>query len=229
MCNRILLMIVTVLFSQYCYSSGIQIGRTRVIYEANKKEVALPLTNKDSQSPWLIQSWVDTGDGKTRGPFIITPPLFRLDPQKEQSLRIAWNGTPLPADRESLFYLNVRSIPAVGKDEEDKNVLHLIYKMRMKLFWRPQGLDGTPGEGCKNLHFKSDAGTFSVLNNSRYFIIFDSLKVGSTALDDIEMVPPLGQVSHPLPMAAGNSQVVWHCITDYGNASARYSAPVERG
>ena len=117
-----------------CQAAGIQIGRTRVIYEAKSREVALTLVNKEQELPWLVQSWTDNGDEKTRGPFIITPPLFRLDPQKEQSLRITWTGAPLPTDRESLFYLNVRTIPATAKEEQQKNKLRLIYKTRLKMF-----------------------------------------------------------------------------------------------
>ena len=72
-----LTLLVPVFYSHICPASGIQVGRTRIIYEAGKKEVSLPLTNTDSELPWLIQSWTDIGDEKTRGPFIVTPPLFR--------------------------------------------------------------------------------------------------------------------------------------------------------
>lgn len=125
------LLIVVFVFSggiSAAHAGGVQIGRTRVIYNANDKEEALPIINKGADTPWLVQSWVDTGDGKTRGPFIITPPLFRLDPQKEQSLRIIWSGVPLPENRESLFYINVRTIPASDKANKDSNMLRLIYK-----------------------------------------------------------------------------------------------------
>ena len=44
-------------------------------------------------------------------PFLITPPLFRMDAQKEQSLRIVYTHDQLPADRESLFWLNVLEVP----------------------------------------------------------------------------------------------------------------------
>ncbi len=34
-------------FNTFSHAAGIQIGRTRVIYDANKKEVALSLTNTE--------------------------------------------------------------------------------------------------------------------------------------------------------------------------------------
>lgn len=212
------------IFTSFSYAAGIQIGRTRIVYDANKKEIALPLVNKDKELPWLVQSWIDTGDGKTRGPFIVTPPLFRLDPEKEQSLRIAWNGTALPGDSESLFYLNVRTIPATAKENDDKNVLRLIYKTRLKLFWRPTGLNGTPGEACKNLKFIRHAEQLIVVNNSAYHSTFDSLSLGKTKLVKADMVSPHARVPIALPDTTSGTSVSWRCITDYGNASEQYTA-----
>ncbi len=88
------LLCIPVIASTFCHAAGIQIGRTRIIYDAAKKEVALPLQNNDKELPWLIQSWTDTGDGKTHGPFIVTPPLFRLDPQKSKACVLPGTGQP---------------------------------------------------------------------------------------------------------------------------------------
>lgn len=205
-------------------ASGIQVGRTRIIYEAGKKEVSLPLTNTDSQLPWLIQSWTDTGDEKTRGPFIVTPPLFRLDSQKEQSLRIAWNGTALPDNKETLFYMNVRTIPASAKEDDGKNVLRLIYKTRLKLFWRPKQLPGSQAETCEKLQFTRQGNTLQVANQRAFYTVFDSVHIGATSLRAVDMVAPFSTGSFTLPTNATGSNVSWRCITDYGNASTPYSS-----
>lgn len=205
------------------YAGGIQIGRTRIIYDANKKEVALPLINKDEDLPWLIQSWTDTGDGTTRGPFIVTPPLFRLDPKKEQSLRIARSGTPVPQDKESLFYMNVRAIPATAKDDKDENTLKLIFKTRMKLFYRPKELAGTPVEACKNLTFSRNGTALHVTNAGVYYSVFDSLFLGNTLVKSADMVSPKSSVDITLPSQANGNNVTWRCITDYGNASEKFT------
>lgn len=216
------LLCLPVITSMYCHATGVQISRTRIIYDAAKKEVALPLQNNDKALPWLIQSWTDTGNGKTRGPFIVTPPLFRLDPQKEQSLRIAWNGKSLPGDKETLFYMNVRTVPATAADEEDKNVLRLIYKTRLKLFWRPTGLAGTSTETCKNLRFVRHGQQLTVINDGAFYSIFDSLSLGSQKLKDADMVGPKSRVDITLPANVLGTSVSWRCITDYGNASEKH-------
>lgn len=228
-----LTLITLLLISGFHYSSvdaaGIQVGRTRIIYDANKKEIALPLTNNDSELPWLIQAWADTGDGKTRAPFIVTPPLFRLDPLKEQSLRITWTGAPLPEDRESLFYMNVRTIPAVAKDDAAKNVLRLVYKTRLKLFWRPQGIRGTAKESCKNLAFKRLGNTLQVESRGAFHSVFDSLSLGGVRVKNADTLAPFSTLSLPLPSAAKGNTVTWRCITDYGNPSEKYTAILNQG
>lgn len=216
-------------FISFSHAAGIQVGRTRIIYDANKKEVALPLINQEKELPWLIQSWTDTGDGKTRGPFVVTPPLFRLDPQKEQSLRIAWSGASLPEDRESLFWLNVRTIPAAAKEDENQNVLRLIYKTRLKLFWRPKGLKGLAGENCKNLRFTRQGTMLHVVNKGEYYSVFDNVHVGNIAVKEADIVAPKSTLSLPFPSSAGGQKVSWQCITDYGNATEKYSAEMGQG
>ncbi len=52
-----------------------------------------------------------------KAPFLITPPLFRLDAKQENVLRIIRTGGNLPADRESLFWLNIKSIPSSARNE----------------------------------------------------------------------------------------------------------------
>ncbi|WP_181240443.1 fimbrial biogenesis chaperone [Enterobacter ludwigii] len=218
------LLCLPVIASTFCYAAGVQIGRTRIIYDSAKKEVALPLKNYDQTLPWLIQSWTDTGDGKTRGPFIVTPPLFRLDPQKEQSLRVTWNGTALPVDKETLFYLNVRTVPATAADDDDKNVLRLIYKTRLKLFWRPTGLSGTPNASCKNLRFVRRDQQLTVINDGAFYSVFDSLFLGSWKVESANMVEPKSTVILSLPASVQGKNVSWRCITDYGNASEKYTS-----
>lgn len=226
-------LITLLLISGFHYSSadaaGIQVGRTRIIYDANKKEVALPLTNTERELPWLIQAWADNGDGKTRAPFIVTPPLFRLDPLKEQSLRITWTGTPLPEDRESLFYLNVRTIPAMAKEDTNKNVLRLIYKTRLKLFWRPKGISGTTKEACKTLAFKRQGNMLHIESKGAFYSVFDSLSLDGVRVKNADTIAPFSSLTLPLPSTASGKTVTWRCITDYGNPSEKYTTVLNQG
>lgn len=64
----------------------------------------------------------------------MTPPLFVSEAKSENTLRIIYAGAPLPKDRESLFWMNVKAIPSVNKNSlEGKNVLQLAILSRIKL------------------------------------------------------------------------------------------------
>ena len=93
--------------------ASVVIGGTRVVFPARQGEATVRLTNENDYAT-LVEAWIDSGDIKStpnsaNSPFLITPPLFRMDPHKDQSLRIIYTqgSQPLPADRESLFWLNV--------------------------------------------------------------------------------------------------------------------------
>lgn len=158
MSKRTFAVILTLLCS-FCIgqalAGGIVLQRTRVIYDASRKEAALPVANKGAETPYLLQSWVDNIDGKSRAPFIITPPLFRLEAGDDSSLRIIKTADNLPENKESLFYINVRAIPAKKKsDDVNANELTLVFKTRIKMFYRPAHLKGRVNDAWKSLEFK---------------------------------------------------------------------------
>lgn len=218
MCNAIFriiqLSILFILSIQLSYGGGILVGRTRVIYDANKKEASLPLSNKSENKPFLIQSWIDNGDGKTRGPFVVTPPLFRLNANDENNLRISYTGGQLSKDKESIFYINVRAIPSTPKNET--NELRLVIKTRIKLFYRPEKLQGKPYDAYKSLTFSRANGQLQITNPSSYFVVFSYLTVGNTLLKDTEMIAPKSQISVKLPANNTGKNVEWSAINDYG-------------
>ncbi|MEB7557688.1 fimbrial biogenesis chaperone [Kluyvera cryocrescens] len=204
-------------------AEGIQLGRTRVIYDANKKEASLPLINSEKELPWLIQSWVMNADNKTRAPFIITPPLFRLDPKSEQTLRIMKSENITQTNVESLYYLIVRMIPASDRQNQQSNVLNIIYKTQIKLFYRPKGLEGSTDDACKNLHFSQSGKQLTIENTSHFYTVFSSLTLGSSKVQ-ADMVAPQSSVTLPLNAPIATSSASWHCINDYGGETVAYTA-----
>ncbi|MEM8348791.1 fimbria/pilus periplasmic chaperone, partial [Morganella morganii] len=92
-------------------NASVIIMGTRVIYPAQQKSINIQLSNNEAE-PSLIQSWIDTGDSESapdsvKVPFIINPPVFRIEPKSGQTLRITYTQEKLPNNKESLFYLNV--------------------------------------------------------------------------------------------------------------------------
>jgi chaperone protein EcpD len=140
-------------------AAGIVLDTTRVIYPVARREVTVSIRNT-GQAPSLVQAWLDAGNANSKPdesavPFVLTPPLFRLDPAKSQSLRLVYTREALPADRESVFWLNVLDIPPrAAANAERPNQLEMAFKHRLKLFFRPAGLKGAPADAPAQMTWK---------------------------------------------------------------------------
>lgn len=67
-----------------------------------------------------------------------------MAPDSGQTLRIVYTGQGLPGDRESLFHLNVLQIPPRNSSHADRNQMLLMLRNRLKLFYRPAGIQAVP-------------------------------------------------------------------------------------
>ncbi|EJD6353720.1 molecular chaperone, partial [Proteus mirabilis] len=157
------LMLLTLCVINQAYAA-VSLGATRVIYFAGEKQVKLPVINNDEKR-YLIQSWIENSEGKKDNSFVITPPLFSMQGKKENTLRIIdATNNKLPKDRETLFWLSVKSIPAVEKSLANENMLQLAIISKIKFFYRPKDLTISPDENYKKLQFKRNNDTLIIKN-----------------------------------------------------------------
>lgn len=138
--------------------ASVVITGTRVIYPGGAREKTVQLNNEDA-FPNVVQAWVDINNPESTpdqadAPFLITPPMFRMEPKAGQSLRLMFAGQGLPQDRESVFYLNVLQIPPLNAANADQNQLLVMLRNRLKLFYRPKDIPGKPEDLPKNLQFQ---------------------------------------------------------------------------
>jgi chaperone protein EcpD len=223
-------------------AAAVVVDGTRVVYPAAKREVTINIRNP-GPTPSLVQAWLDAGDphakpGESKVPFVLTPPLFRLDPTKVQSLRLVYTHDPLPEDRESLFWLNVLDIPPRAAANPDvPNQLELAFKHRMKVFFRPAALAGSAADAPARLTWKllSKDGKLvgiEASNPTAYHVslIQVTATAGGHAVNfKVDMVDPFASRSFDLPdpVAAPNGTVAleYSFVNDYGgNVKATASA-----
>lgn len=213
--------------------ANVIVAGTRVVFPAKDGEVTVRLTN-DNATPALIEAWVDAGDeqstpDKVKTPFVITPPLFRMEPHKEQSLRILATANQLPADRESLFWLNVLEVPPKPNSPEytGKNLLQFAFRSRLKLFYRPATLQGDPNKAPSQLTWKAaagSAGSVITAHNPTPFhitVIKVTVNVGGKeyASDEAGVADPMGDLRVNMPglkALPANTAVSYDIINDYG-------------
>ncbi|EOU6518211.1 S/F1C fimbrial biogenesis chaperone SfaE/FocC [Escherichia coli] len=196
--------------------AGVALGATRVIYPEGQKQVQLAVTNNDDKSSYLIQSWIENAEGKKDARFVITPPLFSMQGKKENTLRIidATNGQ-MPEDRESLFWVNVKAIPAMDKAKTGENYLQFAIVSRIKLLYRPQGLVIPSEQAPGKLEFTRENGGLTLFNPTPYYLTVTDLKAGNKSLENT-MVPPQGKVTVNIPGGYTGGDITYKTINDYG-------------
>lgn len=208
--------------------ASIVLNNTRVVYGEQEREASIKLTNAGDK-PAIVQSWIDDGDVKKdpslmKLPFILMPPITRIDPGKGQTLRLVYTGETMPKDRESVFYLNVLEIPPKTQAEADKSVMQLALRTRVKVFYRPTNLESSAGEAPKQLHWtliKKESGwVLECSNPSSFYVSMTeiSLSTGTKASRVGDgMVAPGGKLDISVSSAlAGNSSIKFQTVDDYG-------------
>ncbi len=199
--------------------ASIVITGTRVIYHQDDKEVSVQMKNVGA-SPVLIQSWVDNGDANAtpeniQTPYIITPPVNRVDAGKGQTLRLSLTNPGVFADdRESVSWLNVLEIPAKTKEKTELNTLQMAFRTRIKLFYRPAGLKGDANEAVKSLSWSVSNGQLKASNPTPYNVSLVTVTVNGHTIDG-EMVPPLSSLMLKINAGAG-ANVSGEYVNDFG-------------
>ena len=201
--------------------AGVNVGATRVIYQSKEKEANLSLSNSSEDGvPYLVQSWVSPYENRddSADEFIITPPLFRLDAKGQNILRIiATNAQKLPTDKESLFLLNVKAIPAKSAEQSNQNVLQIALKTTIKLFYRPAGLQGSLEEAVKNLQWRAEGGKLTVQNPSGFNVVVSDLQINNSASKGMpEVIKPGSTVTTTIPLKNSDTLQLSY-INEYGS------------
>jgi len=207
----------------------VQINGTRVIYPASEAEVTVQVQNTGG-SPRLLQVWTDGGDPKETvdtgtAPFLVTPPISRLEVGKGQALRLMFTGSDVPQDRESVYWLNVLEVPPRPKaGTTSDNFMQFAVRTRIKIFYRPNGLPGAPLDSIPQLTWRlvHEGGrpALACANGTAYNVSFADVRVEGGVRENMPrggMCPAKGNATFPLEGAPGASgTVLFTAINDFG-------------
>ncbi|MDA8499180.1 MULTISPECIES: fimbrial chaperone [unclassified Citrobacter] len=217
------------LLTSHVALADIVISGTRVIYPESAKDVTVNMENR-GKKPLLVQTWLDDGRDTTspqelKLPFVITPPVSRVDAGNGQTVRITWLGQPLPQDRETLFWFNVLEVPSKAKNVETQNMLQLAFRTRIKMFFRPNGLKSSPSTAAAQLTWsQQQQNSKSVLvahNDSPYYISLAKVtaQLGGTP-EEVEphTVAPFSSQAMALThtRSAKVAKITYASINDFG-------------
>jgi fimbrial chaperone protein len=206
---------------------------TRVIFPANQLEKTIQLQNKDN-NPNIVQVWVDRGNKASTpdtadAPFIANPQIFKIAPNSGQMVRLAFVGdkADLPTDRESVFYLNFSEIPGVKDKGDEQNQLMIVFKNRLKVFYRPERLPYSPEEMSKHIEYKFSNSLgqpkVTISNNSIYHANISEAYVvqqdTKTKIQKNIMIEPKSSVEWDIPLKGfdmSKAKISLGLINDYG-------------
>lgn len=214
---------------------SIKTGATRLIYPAGSNGASLTVMNPQSY-PMLVQSEVIGNDRKSKAPFIVTPPLFRLDGHQQSRIKVIATSNYADDLKESLFWLCLKGIPpepdSDWTDEAYKrrvagNSATLLTQLRikscLKLIVRPSSLRGTPDDFASSLTWVKTGKTLTIKNPTPFFINLSSVMLGKVSVNNLEYVPPMGKRELSIP-AGARGPVHWRMITDYGGESQEFTS-----
>lgn len=201
-------------------AAGIQVDATRVIYNGDTKSASLDIHN-DQNDTYMVQTWLDHGDATKMPkdiPIQVVPPVLKLAGKKEAVLRFIYSGNGLPQDRESVFWVNVQEIPPAPKEE---NVLQIAVRTRIKLFYRPAGLNTTLQQQAEALKWHRQGSQLVVDNPGPLNVTLGTITIKNSAGKEekinAEMVKAFSNATIKLPAGTENSkQFTFTFINDFG-------------
>lgn len=198
--QKAILLVALMLGSTYSWAN-IVINGTRVIYPEKNKEVVVQLIN-NGDAPALVQSWIDDGDLNSTPetanvPFLLSPPVIKVNANNGQQLRIKKLAAHLPKDRESVFFLNVLDIPPTPEHLQNVNTVQLAIKSRIKLFYRPSTLPGTLESALSSLKLIAEKDRFRLVNDSPFHITVANIENSAKQklLAESLMIAPFAQAT----------------------------------
>lgn len=212
-------------------NAALTLNADRLVYNEKEGDASVTIHSNEERA-YLVQSWLDSGDGSTvkKQPFVVTPPLFRLAPKSDNVIRVVYLGNGLPTDRESLLWLDVKGVPALN-DEEAKveNRMVLAINNRIKFFFRPEGLKGDPGEAAKNLSWQASGNIVTVKNTSPFNLVLskivaDKENIPVSVVENNTVIPPFSDKTYKLKHSVTHGATVeWQALNDFGVDSKEYS------
>ncbi|EOT0190030.1 fimbria/pilus periplasmic chaperone [Escherichia coli] len=217
---------------------SLHLGVTRVVYNPDLSGESLTVIN-DQDYPMLVQSAVLTEDQKSPAPFVVTPPLFRLDGLQSSRLRIVRTGGSFPSDRESLQWVCVKGIPPKEDDKwaegvnkskpADKVSLQVQFSVStcIKLFVRPSAVKGRPDDVAGQMEWTKSGEKLKGVNPTPFFINLSELQVDGKEVRERHYIAPFSSYEYTLPAGAAG-KVLWQVITDYGGKSRLFEAELKR-
>lgn len=171
----------------------VNVDKTRIVFSQSDLTQSVNVVNSGENETYL-QIWTDDGDltlspDASITPVIVIPPVVKMFPGEMRSLRLVLTSRQaLPADKESLYWLNIYQIPALKKElnaAERKVVLPL--RIRLKIFIRPEGLNAPLTTDPEKLRFAVKGNKIAITNPTPWFMSMNVYSEGQQSIKNLTL------------------------------------------
>lgn len=154
-------------------AEGVSLGRTLVVMDGGETEATIEVRNS-LRMPVLVQTKVLDLSGQPSALFVTLPPLYRLDSNQNNRVRLRLTQLP-PQDKESVYKVSVISVPS-GKTEG--NAIKVLLEQRIQLFYRPKSIKDTSYTAAQALEWSVNGGWLRVDNPSLVSVAVPWVEIG---------------------------------------------------
>lgn len=214
---------LTVLSISGVANSGVVIDSTRYLFKEGSREISAQMENKDD-NPFLMKSWVEAPESGKNTYFMVTPPLYRLEAKQKNTVRIFPNAhiSNAPKDRDSVYFLNIMSIPPTDDSLEGENKIQLAVRHRMRLIYRPKSIQSLKIiEEAKKLEWRKSNNKITLKNPTPLFIYFKSVVInGKEIKESVTHIEAYATKEFRLPTGTDGNQITWKIATEHGGTGS---------
>jgi len=170
-------MLLAFFFASSVSQAAVVMNASRIIMDGTPEQTIT--FDNTSENPFIVQ--IEPDDNK-KPDFFAMPPVFKIKEKGGQTVKIKLLHTDLPRDKESLFYLNFTQIPGVRKNEKNDNRLNIIIQSRLKIIYRPEGVNAFSAKKSGSVSYKIQNGKLVISNHSPNVLSIRDVSKGKRVL-----------------------------------------------
>ncbi|MGL4390021.1 MAG: fimbrial biogenesis chaperone [Carnobacterium maltaromaticum] len=223
--RKILIILFVMSSSFFAYGKGgVSLNTTRVVINENDLSKTVKVSNSEKKNVYLVRSWVSGIDSqKEQEEWIVTPPVYKLNAEDAIQIKLSLlNGEHLPKDKESIFYLNVLTIPSTEKNidvstDGASGQINIALNTRVKVFYRPALISNFDmnKEFDKVFFKKLGNNKVELINPTPFHMNFQKITINSKEYKiDKQMAAPYSSVK--INVSDIPNTVAYQIINDFG-------------
>ena len=221
--NKLLVGLLTFLAATCSFANGgVQLDRSRVLIDNGSKSVAYAVTNH-YESPVVASAVITNFDGTPSHAFAVSPSLYQIKANSTSQGQIV-QLEQLPQDRESVFWLNVKTVLGQADGNQDEKIIDNVntgnfgisLAQRIKVFYRPKDLNENCSTAVSKLSWKKSKEGIVVSNPSKVSVSVVKINSKAKEFNISDTLMPLSEKTLNVKIDKVDN-ITFTYVDEYGN------------